>query len=76
MAERTYMQIVSGLEQVVWVEDPLVVRPQMGANSFAWSKAHFDGDLGPAPLLADCIEPAFFIHELEKREWRHSEPQI
>lgn len=69
-AETTYRQIVSGLEQVIWVEDPLVVRPQMGANSLAWSKAHFDGDLCPAPLLADCIEAAFFIHELERGEFR------
>lgn len=75
-AQTTYRQIVSGLEQVIWVEDPFVVRPQMGANSFAWSKAHFDGDLGPAPLLADCIEAAFFIHELEKREFRESGPQM
>lgn len=73
--ERTYRQIVSGLEQVIWVEDPFVVRPQMGANSFAWSKAHFDGDLGPAPLLADCIEAALFIHELEKRAFGESGPQ-
>lgn len=76
MAERTYRQIVSGLEQVVWVEDPLVVRPQVGANSFAWSEAHLDGDLGPPPLLADGIEPALFIHQLGEREWRRSETQI
>lgn len=69
-AETTYRQIVSGLEQVIWVEDPFVVRPQMGANSLAWSKAHFDGDLGPAPLPTDCIKAAFFIHELERGEFR------
>lgn len=62
----TYRQIVSSLEQVIWVEDPLIVCPQMGANSLARSKAHLDRYLRPAPLPAHCIETAFFIHQLGK----------
>lgn len=68
ISDLTYRQIVSSLEQVIWVEDPLIVCPQMGANSFAWSKAHLDRDLRPAPLPADCIEASFFIHQLGKTE--------
>lgn len=69
---KTYRQIVSSLEQVIWVEDPLIVCPQMGANSLAWSKAHLDRYLSPAPLPAHYIETTFFIHQLGKREIMYS----
>lgn len=67
-SDGTYGQIVSGLEQVVGVEDALVVGPQMGADGLARSEAHLDGDLRPAALSAHGIEAAFFIHQLPKEE--------
>lgn len=61
-----YQKTGSSLEQVIGVQDPLIVCTQMGANSLAWSIAHFDRYLSPAPLSADCIKSSFFIHQLEK----------
>lgn len=63
----TYRQIISSLEDVIWVEDPLIVCPQMRANSFAWRKAHLYRYLSPAPLLADSIEAPLFIHQLKNK---------
>lgn len=66
--KRTYGQIVSSLKQVIWVEDPLIVCPQMRAYSFAWSKAQLHRYLCPSPLPADCVKASFFIHQL--RWWK------
>lgn len=68
----SYRLIVSSLEQVIWVEDPLIVCPQMRANSLAGSKAHLDGYFSPAALSADGIEASLFIHQLGKGEITYS----
>lgn len=69
--KRPYRQIVSSLEQVIWVEDPLIMCPQVRANSLAWSKAHLHRYLSPTTLPADCIKATFFIYQLGKKEIMH-----
>lgn len=62
--ERTYGEIGSNLEEVIWVEDPLIVCTQMRPDGFSRSKSHLDRYLSPAPLSADGIKASLFIHQL------------
>lgn len=56
----------SCLEQIIWVENPLIVSTKVRANCFARSKAHLQCDLGPSPVFTDHIKASLLFDQLDR----------